>query len=383
MHYIHREIESNLTKFLKFFPIVALTGPRQSGKSTLLQKMLPDYEYVTFDDFMVLEHFNEDPEGFMVQHKNRVIFDEAQKAPDIFTRVKKVVDENRQKKGIFVLSGSSQFTLLRHVSESLAGRIGLLSLLPLSRQEIPKTLQPQAIFKGGYPELVARKYESDNLWMSAYLSTYINRDVREIANIGDLHDFQRFIRLLAAQCSQQLNLSEIARDIGIAVSTVKRWISVLEASYIIFLLEPYHKNFGKRLIKAPKVYFYDTGIVSYLTGIKSATLFESGPMTGAIFENFVVAEIKKSLFHKNIDSDLYYLRSSSGLEIDLIVENGLNKTFMEIKSGSTYKAKMFDNINALRKSNEEALLIYRGKSMSINASTRVVNYLKLDDSQLN
>ena len=285
MPYYHRAIENTVREYLRLFPVVGLTGPRQSGKSTLLRKLLSaKYRYVSFDDLNVVDRFHTDPERFMEVNSDKVIFDEVQRVPEIFHYVKLIVDNNRDDYGKFIMTGSSQFAFMKRVSESLAGRIGLLTLLPFQFSEMPAGLRDQSLYQGGYPELVGRKYRGAYNWYSSYLDTYLTRDVRDISEIGDIRDFRRFIQMLATRVAQLLNMSEIARAIGVSVPTIKKWVSVLEASYIVFLLPPFHKNLGKRLIKSPKAYFYDTGLVSYLTGIRTKQLFEKGLMYGALFK---------------------------------------------------------------------------------------------------
>ena len=237
MPYIHRKLETTLRRFLKTFSAVGITGPRQSGKSTMLQEILRDeYEYINFDYHDTVRLFTEDPRKFIREHANNVIFDEVQRVPELFNYVKAAIDEDRQKKGKFILTGSSQFAFMRNVTESLAGRIGLLTLLPFEYLEMPELLREQSIFCGGYPEIVIESYNEFKGWYSAYVDTYLHRDVRDLSNIGELRDFRRCLQLLATRTSQILNLSEIARVIGVTVNTIKRWVSILEASYIIFLL---------------------------------------------------------------------------------------------------------------------------------------------------
>jgi predicted AAA+ superfamily ATPase len=374
MPYKQRIIESKLRDYLKIFPVVAITGPRQSGKSTLLQHCLPDYQYVTFDDYRSQEFLARDPEGFFQRYASKTIFDEVQKVPDIFNHIKLRVDRDRANYGNFILTGSSQFSLVQNITESLAGRIGLLTLLPFQISEMASTERDDAIFRGSYPELVERHFNSSDEWYGSYLDTYVNKDVRSISNIGDLREFQRLIRLLAARTSQQLEISSFAKDLGVAVSTITRWISVLEASYIIFLLPPYFKNYGKRITKSPKLYFYDTGLVSYLTGIKNRDLYENGPLTGGLFENYVVGEILKRELHLKTNSSLYYFRTSHGVEVDLIIDRGLHKDLIEIKHSSTFHPKMADSISTIMESGDRAYLLYNGENFPYVDEIKILNY---------
>ena len=364
MDYIKRVLESTLKRYLKSFPAIGLTGPRQSGKSTLLKHVLPGYEYVTFDDPSNIDLFETDPHGFLNRFNTQVIFDEVQHVPHIFNYIKIAIDNNRSDYGRFVLTGSSQFATLKKISESLSGRIGLLSLLPLQYSELPHK-DEQAIYKGSYPELVNRDYSESELWYASYIDTYLNKDVRALTNIGDMHDFQRFIRLLAANTAQVLDMSYYARDIGVSVPTIKRWISILEASYIIFLLVPHSSNLNTRLIKRPKVYFYDTGIVAYLTGIKTQELYDHGPMAGSLFENYIIADIFKQNLHKVNRRNLSYIRTSDKREVDLVIEDGNKKTLIEIKKSSTLTSKMTATIKNFMDANDEGILIYNGQKQDV------------------
>jgi predicted AAA+ superfamily ATPase len=375
MPYYPRVIERTVARYLKLFPVVGVTGPRQSGKSTMLRRLLgAKYRYVSFDDLNTVDRFHTDPERFMGINSNLVIFDEVQRVPELFHYVKLMVDNDRKRYGKFVMTGSSQFSFMRRVSESLAGRIGLLSLLPFQFAEMPPRLRGQSLFKGGYPELVGRKYRGAYEWYSSYLDTYLTRDVRDISEIGDIRDFRRFIQMLAVRVSQLLNMSEIGRDLGIRVPTVRKWISVLEASYIIFLLPPYHKNLGKRVVRSPKIYFYDTGLVSYLTGIRNTSLFENGPMYGPLFENYVVAEIHKNEVHTRSDGDLFFFRESNGNEIDLIIDRKGHQDYIEIKAGYTYRPEMARTLTSLGSHATRTYVLYRGREIEGGGKLRIVNY---------
>ncbi len=373
------------------FPAVSLTGPRQSGKSTTLQQMFDGkYTYVSFDDPLTVEFLTQDPKGFIGKYKDKVIFDEAQKVPLLFNYLKIAIDQDRHNYGKFILTGSSQFKLVTQITETLAGRIGLLSLLPFHMYEMPKRWRKQQILKGSYPELIHLKYQNTLRWYSAYVSLYIERDVRNIANVGNLRDFQRLIKLLSARVSQELNFSSLAKEIGVTVRTVQNWTSILEASYIIFLIPSYHKNLGKRLVKRPKIYFYDTGLVCYFTGIETEDVLRKGPLDGPIFENYIVAEIQKWILHHGLNDQLYYFRTNLDIEVDLIIEN-LTKNqlrLIEIKSTETPKPKMFSHILKIkelvshdqREENQIAnILIYRGDTdLDYRKGCQCINYLDLD-----
>lgn len=375
MVYYTRVLEPQLKNFLESFPVIGITGPRQSGKSTLLKHcMVNHYRYVTFDDQEMVSDFVHDPKRFMRQFSNDVIFDEVQKVPEIFNYIKLAVDEDRERLGKFILTGSSQFSMLTRITESLAGRIGLLTLLPLQYAEIPKHLRSDAIYKGSYPEIVKRSYTNSWIWYGSYISTYLEKDVRQISQIGDMRDFSRFIQLLAANTAQSLNLTRFANDIGVSVPTVKRWISVLEASYIIFLLPPFYQNLGKRIVKSPKVYFYDTGLVAYLTQITDQALFEKGPMAGSLFENYVIAEIKKKLFHTNDSAKMYYYRTSHGVEVDLLIDRGLYKEWVEVKFNETFKPIMLSPMKSLMAEQDKGILLYTGTTREYDPNILISNF---------
>lgn len=374
MKYLPRQIEPTLRKYCELFPVVGLTGPRQSGKSTLLKHLFTNtYRYISFDEADNIANFYDDPNGFIKKYNDLVIFDEAQKVPELFDYIKVAVDNDRRKYGKFILTGSNQFYLLKQITESLAGRIGLLSLLPFQKQEIPKKLQSQQLLFGGYPELVNRNYLGTREWYASYLQSYLEKDVRNVINVGNLRDFHKLVQLLAARTAQELNMNSLATEIGINIKTIQSWISILEASYIVFLLPCYYHNLGKRIVKRPKLYFYDTGLLCYLTGIKDMNYFETGPLCGPIFENYLVSEISKTIQHNNKDQQLYYFRSNLGLEADLIIEDRDSKQllFTEIKYSHTARTSMVENIKKLIAKEKEhrahvgysirGLLLYSGK----------------------
>lgn len=373
MHYCKRIAENTLKRYLNAFPVVGVTGPRQSGKSTMLRHVLPEYTYLSFDDPKHRLAFQDDPEGFLKTKTQQIIFDEVQYVPEIFNYIKIRVDEARLDYGNVVLTASSQFQFLRHATESLAGRIGLLALLPFQYIEIPHDVRAAAVFQGAYPELVMRHYREASLWYAAYLETYLSKDVRLLANIGDMRDFHRFIQLLASQIGQILDLSIYARDIGVSVPTIKRWLSILEASYIVFTLPPFYANHGKRLIKRPKVYFYDTGLVSYLTGINNFAQYDQGPLAGALFENYIVSEILKKEMHNARHSSMYFLRTQDKAEVDLIIDDKTKKTYIEIKKSATFNPKMLRGLLNLAGSQDERLVLYQGEAYE-HRGIRICNF---------
>ena len=368
-------LESTLATYLASFPVVGIAGPRQSGKSTMvLHALHKDYEYITFDDFNHLQTFQDDPERFMQLHPGPVIFDEVHRVPDLFIRLKRLVDKERRVKGRFVLTGSSQFAVMKHVSESLAGRIGLLTLLPFQRSETPVSARQGVIWRGTYPELIVEQYAHREEWYSSYLDTYLTRDVRDLGGVGDLRDFRRCLVLLAGRTGQLLNISEIGRDLGVAVNTVKRWISVMESSFIVYLLKPWYKNIDKRLVKSPKVYFVDPGLAAFLTGIQTDKLFEQGPLAGPLFENYVVSEVLKRELHSGRRPELSFIRTSNGVEVDLVIDRGTSHEFIEIKNSATFRPDLLKGLRSLKGKADKGVLLYRGEGLTYDKDLEVVNF---------
>ncbi len=331
--YIPRHIEKTLKGFVEQFPAVVLTGPRQAGKSTLLANLFGNtYNIISFDDPLIRERALSDPYLFLDTAGDKVIFDEIQYVPELLPYIKILIDKDRDNRGRFILTGSSQFNLMKNLTETLAGRIGILVLLPFAKVEketIPElkdkllTIRDQFVhssLRGCFPEICLHPEINPSYWYASYISTYLERDIRSLYNIGSLREFQRFLQLLAARCAQVLNLSSLANDLGVAVNTVKRWVSVLEASQIIYILPPYYQNLGKRIAKNPKVYFLDLGLVCYLVGLKDEEHLLKGPMAGAIFENYCIQETVKALFNLLLIPNIFYLRTHNGLEIDLLIE---------------------------------------------------------------
>lgn len=353
MKYIPRDIEISVHRLLLSFPSVAITGPRQSGKSTLLKELLPDYRYITLDDPFLREQALSDPLLLLDSAGDRVIIDEIQLAPGLLSYIKMRIDSHRDRKGCYVFTGSEQFTMIRDLGDTLAGRIGLLDLLPFSVAEkqraidLPNTLSifSDACLRGGWPELVVDPATNPGDWFGSYLQTYIERDVRTLHNIGNLRDFQRFMRLLATRCAQVLNQAALAGEVGVSVPTIKNWLSILEASRLIYLLPPYYNNLGKRIVKAPKVYFTDCALVCYLTGIKDADHVMKGPMAGALFENFCIQELLKIYFASGQRAPLFYLRTNNNLEVDILIEESMQKLIpVEIKLSKTPSRTMAKGI---------------------------------------
>ena len=339
MSYIPRQAETMLARLAQGFPVVTLTGPRQSGKTTLARKFFTEHEYVSLEDPDNLTFARSDGKRFLNSFRNGVIIDEAQRCPQLFSYLQGLVDQ-RQRAGEFVVTGSEQFSLGEQISQSLAGRSGALQLLPLALGELQAARQApdsadEHLLMGGYPALYSRKLQPD-LWFPNYIANYLERDVRQLLNVRDLSSFQLFLKLCAARCAQQLNTSSLANECGVSHTTIKHWLSVLEASYVITLLRPYHRNYGKRLVKTPKLYFLDVGLAAWLLGLRDLKTISTHIHRPALFENLVVLEFFKANLHAGRSAELYYWRDSNGIEVDLIFETKGAVQAVEIKSGYSY-----------------------------------------------
>ena len=359
--YIHRQIEGKLEHAIKHFPALALTGPRQSGKSTLLEHIFgKTHTIVSFDDPITRERAISDPKLFIESAGEKIIFDEIQYVPQILSYIKILIDKDRHKYGKFIITGSQQFNLIKNLGDTLAGRIALFNLLTFSIEEKrhvsflkDKLSTAQECFihsclRGSFPETTIYPDIDFDTWCGSYLQTYLERDIRTIYNVGILREFQQFLRLLAGRCSQILNLSSFANNLGVSVNTIKKWISILEACQIIYILPPYYKNLGKRITKSPKVYFSDIGLVCYLTGVKTKEHLFNGPLAGALFENFVIQETVKYFFNKGMQPNLYYLRTHNNIEIDLIIERNMQLYPFEIKLTKTPNVGMANPIEKFK-----------------------------------
>lgn len=340
-----RAIEKIFLKSVKTFPVVILTGARQTGKSTLCKTLLhKTHRYVSLEDPDIRRQALEDPRTFLQNYPAPVILDEIQYAPELPSYIQGLVDERRTHYGQYILTGSQNFLLMEQVAQSLAGRAALLTLYPCSVQEVDgANAQPRAsttavadwILRGGYPELRNRPELDRATWCSSYIRLYLERDVRQLINVTDLSTFERFIHHVAIRTGQILNVSELARDVGVSVPTISRWLSVLQASYQIFLLQPYHANISKRLIKAPKIYFGDTALAAYLMGIHDAAVLLHGPFLGHLFETAVVLEHIKWASIQSMPTTFSYFRTKDGIEVDLCIEQGMEIYAREIKSSRT------------------------------------------------
>lgn len=379
---IFRTLSTKLKELAGPFPVIFLTGPRQSGKTTLARAAFPEFQYVTLEDLQNRQEAREDPRGFLqrLEGDGGAILDEIQRTPDFFSYLQGFVDEERG--GPLILTGSQHFLLTEKISQSLAGRVAILELLPFSLAELAerRALTPDnfleagavpaqsegtdffdALFTGCFPRIHDRGLDA-SIWLDGYLRTYVERDVRQIANIGDLDAFTRFVGLCAGRAGSLLNLSSLGADAGISQATVKRWLSVLRAGYIVHLLPPHHQNFSKRLIKNPKLYFVDTGLLCHVLGLRKPEDIRNHPLRGAIFENFVFNELQKLFFHNGQRPPLYFWRDARGLEIDFILDMGIRRIPVEAKSGATIASDFFkalDRYIALSK-DPDGVLVYGG-----------------------
>ena len=336
---IERTITPKLRRMMELYPIVLLTGPRQSGKSTLLQHALPEYQYVSLEDLDARAYATDDPRGFLASHPDKTIIDEAQLVPTLFSYLQTHVDA-AQKEGMYVLSGSQNFLLMQQITQSLAGRVAILELLPFSRSELktagmlPETIETE-MFAGGYPRLFDKQMHPTEYY-PYYIRTYVERDVRQLKNVMDLGIFVKFIKLCSGRIGQLVNFSSLANDCGIAVSTAQSWLSVLETSYIVYFLHPDYNNFSKRLVKSPKLYFHDTGLACSLLEITDAHQLENHYLRGGLFENYVINQFIKKAFNRGEEPHLSFWRDNKGNEIDLLQTLGTKQFAYEIKSGRTF-----------------------------------------------
>ena len=343
---IERVAAKKIKELAGMFKVIAVTGPRQSGKTTLVKAIFPSKPYVSLENPDTRRFAIEDPRGFLEQYKNGAIFDEVQRTPELFSYLQEVID-NSNTKGLFILTGSNNFLLQQNITQSLAGRVSFLYLLPFSVPEI-STLDAieddnTLLLNGFYPPVYDQHIPPTD-WYPNYIRTYIERDVRLIKNIADLYVFERFMRLLAGRTGQELNLTALSSEVGVDTKTIQSWLGVLESSFIIYLLKPHYQNFNKTITKRAKIYFYDTGLVCSLLGITNTTILANHPLRGSLFECMVITEMVKQRTNAGLPINLYYWRDKTGHEIDLLVDNGETLLPIEIKSGKTINSDFFRNL---------------------------------------
>lgn len=383
IQFINRDIATVMLEMYQYFPVITMTGPRQSGKTTLLRKVFKQLPYYSLENLDVRHFALNDPIGFLTQHQEGMILDEVQNAPDLLPYIQGLVDENREKR--FILSGSSQFSVIKKVTQSLAGRTGVLELLPLSYKEVKteadkKTLD-ELLLTGFYPVLYTAE-NTPKLFYPSYVKTYLERDVRDLLQIKDIIQFQTFLRLCAGRIGSLFNASELSSEVGVSVNTIKSWLSVLQASYIFKLLPPFYENIRKRLTKTPKLYFCDIGLACYLLGIETEQQLARDKMRGHLFENFIVMEAFKNRHNQGKDSNLFFYRDSNGVEVDLLLKNGNDYSAIEIKSSQTYHPEFEIGIQSLSTLLENRLtnkaILYAGDFENETAEIQLFNYKNMN-----
>lgn len=383
---IDRLATERLIRLAKTFRSVAVAGPRQSGKTTLCRAVFPDKAYVSLENPDTLEFANSDPRGFLAQYTtgNGAILDEIQRAPHLFSYLQQILDETNRK-GQFILTGSNNFLLQENITQTLSGRIAYLQLLPLSLEELKTSghINPgyaEHLVAGGYPEVVAEAIDPTD-WYLNYISTYIERDVRQLKNINNLAQFTKLVRMCAGRTGQILNMTALSNDCGIDQKTVAAWLGVLQSSYIVYLLKPYYNNFNKRITKTPKLYFYDTGVVCALLGIKRADQIAMHAAKGPLFENLIVSELLKDRFNRGEPDNLFYWRDKTGHEVDILTETDGKLTAIELKAGETINPDFFKGLtyfSDLQAGGVEKRVVYGGNETQIRSNgIRVAPWNKL------
>ena len=371
---IEREAASKALKLASQYPVLTITGPRQSGKTTLCRMIFGDREYVSLEDVDERGFAQSDPRGFLNRFPDGAIIDEIQRVPDLLSYIQTIVDENR-KDGFFILTGSRQFELLEGISQSLAGRTAMLKLMPFTLTEaygsdVSDVSLEQMLYTGFYPRIFDKGLDPAEA-MSFYVNTYVERDLRMLINVKDLSKFEIFLKLCAGRTGQVLNMTSLGNDCGVNHATVKNWLSVLEASYIIKLMRPYYRNFNKRLIKSPKLYFWDTGLAAFLLDIQNEKQMTTHPLKGMLFESFVASEMVKHRFNAGKTDHLYFFRDNSGNEVDLICDHGIELDAVEIKSGQTVASDFFKGLaflSGLTDAVRQSYLVYGGEKQFVRGN---------------
>ena len=378
---ITRTLAAKMIALAQKFQVITLTGPRQSGKTTLVRSAFTDLPYVSLEEPDIRQFALTDPRGFLSNYPSGAILDEIQNTPELFSYIQSIVDQQRQVQ--YVLTGSSNFLLMERISQTLAGRTAVLHLLPFSFQELaplPENYET-LIFKGQYPRVYDREIAPTDFY-PAYIQTYVEKDVRLIKNIGDVNAFIQFIRLCAGRIGQLLNVASLASDAGISPGTAKSWLSILESSYILYRLQPYHHNFNKRLVKSPKLYFYDTGVACSLLGIREESQVQLHYLKGGLFENLVLNEFIKHSFNHGENRPPYFWQDNHGKEIDCLLVDGENMTPIEVKSGKTMSTSYFDNLKFWQslgaQSTGQGMVVYGGDQSMQTSAGALVSWRNLD-----
>jgi predicted AAA+ superfamily ATPase len=373
-----RDLKVVLERYSQYYPVIGITGPRQSGKTTLSKLVFPHLPYVSLENMDIRLQAQNDPRSFLKQYGEGAIFDEIQHVPDLLSYLQQIVDESPIK-GRYILTGSQNFALNQLITQSLSGRIGMTTLQPLSLKELGMPeYSLNSIFRGGYPGLHQLNMDPLDFYPS-YIQTYIERDVRQLKNIENFGRFQTFLKLCAGRVGQTINLSSLAQDAGVSHTTVRQWLNILEASYLIFFLQPYYNNFSKRLIKMPKLYFYDTGLVCSLLNLEKESQLESHYLKGALFENLVILEFMKNRLNQGLMPNLYFWRDQTGHEIDLITDWGGELKVIEIKSAETFQKEYIKNMEYFHKLSQipKSYLIYTGQQQGMYNGVELVPLSKI------
>lgn len=381
---INRALGKHVRNAATYYPVISVSGPRQAGKSTMLKNTFSSYDYVSLEDPDMYSFASTDTRGFFEKYKEGVIIDEAQKVPVLFSFIQGNVD-NRRAPGRYILSGSQNYLMHRNITQSLAGRVDVSTLFPFDFEEMSSINNwddsiEKVMLNGFYPGRLTLDIPL-RMFYSNYIKTYIERDVSDLVNVGNLTTFRTFLKLIAYKCGAQIKLTDLSNDLNISANTVKTWIDILVSSYIIFMLPSYNRNFGKRLLKTPKLYFYDTGLLCHLLGLSDESKLRASDKFGMLFENLVIAEKVKYKAHRQKDPDMFFFRDSNGLEVDLIEVEDMNVDMFELKSGQTFKPEFLVNMKKL-KAKDSSLnmhLIYNGKENVSLADFKVMNWRNIHD----
>lgn len=379
---IKRHIEPEFLQLLGEYPMVTILGPRQAGKTTLARQLLPDYAYVNLEHPETRAFAQDDPKAFLAQYPGKVIFDEIQRLPELLSYLQVAVD-NQRENGRYVLTGSHQLALREAIAQSLAGRTAILHLLPFSIAELVDNdlgfvNAEDYLYQGFLPRIYDQQQRPSTAYAN-YYQTYVERDVRQLINLKDVAQFQKFMKLVAGRVGQLMDYSSLAGDVGVSATTIKHWLSILEASFILYKLPPYFENFGKRVIKTPKYYFIDTGLLCFLLGIENPQQVARDPLIGQLFENLVVIDVLKNFYNKGKLDNLYFFRDSNGLEADLLLQQGRQLMPIEIKSSSTYKPELLKGLKRIMELSPQmanAHLVYSGDAMQFSNG---INAIRFDD----
>ncbi len=380
---IKRHIEPEFLQLLGEYPIVTILGPRQAGKTTLARQLLPDYAYVNLEHPETRAFAQDDPKAFLAQYSGKVIFDEIQRLPELLSYLQVAVD-NQRENGRYVLTGSHQLALREAIAQSLAGRTAILHLLPFSIAELVDNdlgfvKAEDYLYQGFLPRIYDQQQRPSTAYAN-YYQTYVERDVRQLINLKDVAQFQKFMKLVAGRVGQLMDYSSLAGDVGVSATTIKHWLSILEASFILYKLPPYFENFGKSVIKTPKYYFIDTGLLCFLLGIENPQQVARDPLIGQLFENLVIIDVLKNIYNKGKLDNLYFFRDSNGLEADLLLQQGRQLMPIEIKSSSTYKPELLKGLKRILELSPQmanAHLIYSGDAMQFSNGINAIRFDEL------